>query len=1073
MKKDLRWSGDWELSMKIAAKNISKLLVTLTATTLWGCMDSAETETNANVIDPSKPVSDWQLVWSDEFDGSSIDQNKWTHEVNCQGGGNNEQQCYTDSADNSFVQDGMLHLVALPAEEGAEKSYTSARLNTKGKADFKYGRFEMRAKLPSGQGSWPAFWMLPTDEEYGGWPKSGEIDIVEAVNLKVADDEGNVESYVHGTLHYGREWPDNDSSGKAYLLPDGANPADEFHTYAIEWQEGEIRWYLDDYLYATQRQSEVRYNSKDEAVGLAHKGWYAEYFNAGTGELETHWDTAPFDQDFHMLLNFAVGGNWPENVNATGIDATAFENGQQFEVDYVRVYQCSINPETGEGCATVRGGYDDPEDAFVEGAAPIPSPPSAGVAQNLAIFNGSANPNWPAWDCCGGSSPEIVADDDKGNVTEFVIGAEPTVVGFISRADSIIDENGQATPFDASPMVDSGSVSFEMKVVTPPSNTDATWLIKIESNNGDTAVELPLTDSNEGVAPVTGEWQTYTFSLQALADAGLDLSAIDVVMIFPAWGTGEGAVFRVTNVNISSPNNVSPSLTVFDDAANASWPAWDCCGGSTPTVETDDAEHGAVTEFTVGAEPTVMGFISRETFITEDGATPQPFDATAILANGVIQFEMKVTNAPNNADAAWLFKVESNEGDTDVELPLSDSVEGLNPVVDQWQTYTFNLASLADAGLDVSAIDVLMIFPAWGAGEGAVYRVDNVKIYDPNASTGFVGHVLFADEALTGWQIWDCCGGSTPTVENDDADHGMTAEFVIGAEPTVMGITADDGVLLDASNLLANGVVQFEMKVVNAPNDASAQWLFKIESDGATTDVELPLTDSQEGAAPVVGEWQTYTYSVQSLFDAGLDISSIDVLMVFPAWGAGEGAVYRLDNIMIYDPTSVPAAMGLTVYDNAENTEWPMWDCCGGSTPTEQDDGAEHGMVAEFSIGAEPTVMGFLANDDAEFDASNLLQTGVISFDLKVVTAPTDSSGEWLFKVESLGASTEAEFALTASEEGVAPTVGEWQTYTFTLLDLFDAGLDISSIDVLMIFPTWGTGEGAVYRVDNVRITTP
>jgi hypothetical protein len=512
---------------------------------------------------------------------------------------------------------------------------------------------------------------------------------------------------------------------------------------------------------------------------------------------------------------------------------------------------------------------------------------------------------------------------------------------------------------------------------------------------------------------------------------------------------------------------------VFEDEANDSWPAWDCCGGSTPTIEEDDAEHGMVTEFSIGAEPTVMGFISRDAFISADGASPQPFDASAILANGVIQFEMKITTAPNNADAAWLFKVESNEGDTAVELPLSDSVEGLNPVVDQWMTYTFNLSDLADAGLDVSAIDVLMIFPAWGAGEGAVYRVDNVKIYDPNASTGFVGHILFDDAAKDGWEIWDCCGGSTPTVENDDADHGMTAEFVIGATPTVMGILADDGVLLDASSLLTNGVVQFEMKVVNAPNDADAAWLFKIESDGASTAVELPLTDSQEGAAPVVGQWQTYTYSLQSLFDAGLDISSIDVLMIFPAWGTGEGAVYRLDNIMIYDPSSVPAPMGLTIYDNAENTDWPMWDCCGGSTPTEQDDGAEHGMVAEFAIGATPTVMGFLANDGAEYDASSLLQNGVVTFDFKLVTAPTDTSGDWLFKIESLDAGTAVELALSASQEAVSPTVGQWQTYTFSLQDLFDAGLDISAIDVVMVFPSWGTGEGAVYRIDNMRIGTP
>lgn len=1046
-----------------AAKNITQVFAMLTTVTLVGCGGSA-TQTKPDKVDPFQPVSDWGLVWSDEFDGDTINSQNWTHEVNCAGGGNQEKQCYTQSAENSYVQDGMLNIVALPAEEGAELPYTSARMITRYKADFKYGRVEMRAKVPSGQGSWPAFWMMPTDNEYGEWPRSGEIDIFESVNLGVADAEGNIENNIHGTLHYGKSWPDNSYSGKAYSLADGVNPADDFHTYAIEWQEGEIRWYMDGYLYATQRQSKVRYNSKDQAVGLAHKGWFTEYYDQFTGELTTYWDKAPFDKDFFLILNFAVGGNWPENVNNLGVDATAFHAENKFEIDYVRVYQCQSNPETGRGCETVRAGYDSLDDALVEGKAPVPMPPSDGKAKNLSIFSGSFNPNWPAWDCCGGSTPAIVSDAEKGDVVEFVIGESPTVVGFISRDAFITDPAGQGTPFDASPLVDiNGVITFDMKLVTAPA-ASANWNIKVESNDADTAADMQLNQSIEGVDPVVGQWQTYTFPLSAFADKGLDLSAIDVVMVFPDWGAGEGAVYQISNFSIEGDIGASPEVVIFTDNENPSWPMWDCCGGSTPTVELDDDAHGNVAEFSIGASPTVMGFISRE----GNTDTPAPFDASAILSNGVIQFEMKVTSMPGSAE--WLFKVEGNNAESAVELPLSSSVEGVIPVVDQWQTYTFNLADLANAGLDVSAIDVLMIFPAWGAGEGAIYRVDNVKIYDPNASTGFNGHVLFADSALTQWSIWDCCGGSTPTVENDDTEHGMTAEFVIGATPTVMGLLADDDVYIDASDLLSNGVVQFEMKMVNAPNNASAAWLFKIESGDAATAVELELSASQEGQAPVAGQWQTYTYSLQTLFDAGLDLSAIDVLMVFPAWGSGEGAVYRLDNVMIFDPSSVPAPQGLTIYDNAQHPEWPIWDCCAGSTPTEETDDAAHGMVTEFVIGATPTVMGFLANDGVYYDASDLLENGVVKFDMKVVSAPNDTSAAWLFKIESGDADTAVELNLSASLEGADPVVGQWQTFTFSLSDLFNAGLDISAIDVLMVFPAWGSGEGAVYRIDNVAI---
>ena len=1046
-----------------------------------GGSSGVATNTQISQIDTTTPVSDWVMVWSDEFDGTSINTNNWTFEIDCAGGGNNEKQCYTDSSDNAFVSGGILNIVALPAEPGAEKPYTSARLNTRYKRDMKYGRIEMRAKLPSGQGTWPAFWMRPTDLEYGIWPRSGEIDIVEAVNLKT-NDNGAPEATVSGTLWYGSEWPNQSSSGKPYELPGGANPADDFHTYAIEWQEGEIRWYIDGYLYQTQRKSEVRYNSKDEAVGLKHRGWYAEYFDPVTGELKAFYDYAPFDKDFYITVNLAVGGNWPENVNELGIDPTAFENGgAKFEIDYIRAYECSLDTETGKGCETVRGGYDSLDDALVEGSAPIPSPPAAPVVENLTIFAGTPNPNWAAWDCCGGSTPSIVNDAMMGDVYEFSVGGNPTVNGFISRAEFLTDPAGVASPFDASGLLDlGGTVSFDMKIVSAPNDASSTWMFKIESEGASTAAELPLSDS--GTEPVVGEWQNYSFSLADLAAAGLDISAIDVIMVFPAWGTGDGAVYQMTNVEISAPGiGAAPSLTIFEEGENASWPMWDCCGGLIPTVETDDAEHGAVAEFTIGGSPTVVGFISRAEFITDPAAAPAPFDASAILSNGVIQFEMKVVSAPLDANSTWLFKVESDNASSAVELPLTASVEGTAPIVGEWQTYTFNLADLANAGLDVSAIDVIMVFPAWGTGDGAVFRIDNAKIYDPTDSGGFNGFVLFADEPLDQWSIWDCCGGSTPTLENDDTEHGMTAEYVIGGAPTVMGLLADDDVYLDASALLTNGVVQFEMKVINAPNDANSVWKFKIESGDAATAVELDLTASQEGAAPVVGQWQTYTYSLQDLYDAGLDISAIDVIMVFPAWGTGDGAVYRLDNVMIYDPASLPEPQRLTIFKDEENPSWPMWDCCAGSTPTVEQDNAEHGAVAEFTIGGNPTVMGFISRAEfladgvspTPYDASEQLTNGVVRFDMRVVTAPNDSNSVWKFKIEAGNATSAVELDLTASQEGAAPVTGEWQTYTYSLQDLFDAGLDISEIDVVMVFPAWGTGDGAVYRIDNVIIGAP
>lgn len=300
----------------------------------------------------------WQLVWNDEFDGASIDLSKWSHEVNCYGGGNSEAQCYTANAGNSYVANGSLHIVAIkeqysgPADKddhpnydaddkSVTKDYTSARLRTLGKGDWRYGRFEVRAKFPKGQGTWGAAWMLPTDWVYGEWASSGEIDIVEAVNLGTVSDEylashkqtqaRLLETRIHGTLHYGKEWPDNVYSGQSYRLVGHENPADGFHVYAIEWEQGEIRWYMDGKHYATQ----------------TAQGWYSEPVTGVLAEND-----APFNQHFHFIVNLAVGGDWAGTVNEKGVDASIFP--QAFEIDYVRVYRCSVAVETGKGCADIQ-----------------------------------------------------------------------------------------------------------------------------------------------------------------------------------------------------------------------------------------------------------------------------------------------------------------------------------------------------------------------------------------------------------------------------------------------------------------------------------------------------------------------------------------------------------------------------------------------------------------------------------------------------------------------------------------------------------------------------------------------
>lgn len=242
-------------------------------------------------------TSEWTLVWSDEFDYEGLpDQSKWSYDTagNDWGWGNNELQFYTEAdADNAYVCSGTLKIVARREKTG-EKDYTSARLVTKGKGDWLYGMVKVRAKLPTGRGSWPAIWMLPTDGEYGGWPASGEIDIMENVGYEPEE----IVSTAH-TAKYNHVIG-NQESGR-YDVPDCF---EEFHDYTLEWDENSWRVYVDDSLIYV-------------------------YENDGGG-----FESWPFDKRFHLILNLAVGGNWGGKM---GVDETLFP--KVFEVDYVRVYQ--------------------------------------------------------------------------------------------------------------------------------------------------------------------------------------------------------------------------------------------------------------------------------------------------------------------------------------------------------------------------------------------------------------------------------------------------------------------------------------------------------------------------------------------------------------------------------------------------------------------------------------------------------------------------------------------------------------------------------------------------------------
>ena len=263
---------------------------------IWACNDN-----HKGNFDKQNDSKNYHLVWSDEFDYTGFpDPIKWSYSVGdgcpelC-GWGNNELQYYTERRlKNARVVDGIL-TIEVHREKIGNRDFSSAKLTTLNKADWKYGRFEIRAKLPTSRGVWSAIWMMPSDtSEYGRWPYCGEIDIMENVGF----DPDTIEASAHTGAYY---FTVGTQKHARHFLP---NSDDEFHTYALEWEEDQFRVYADSTHYFT-------------------------FQNEGTGYME--W---PFDQPFYLILNIAYGGNWGDQK---GLDIE--ELPQKMEIDYVRVYK--------------------------------------------------------------------------------------------------------------------------------------------------------------------------------------------------------------------------------------------------------------------------------------------------------------------------------------------------------------------------------------------------------------------------------------------------------------------------------------------------------------------------------------------------------------------------------------------------------------------------------------------------------------------------------------------------------------------------------------------------------------
>ncbi|WP_282166920.1 glycoside hydrolase family 16 protein [Shewanella japonica] len=686
--------------MKKRASVLTITSVSLAAAMLLGCGSDSATD----VVEDTAPVDNseeqenlWNLVWSDEFDGTTIDLDKWNLAYNCYGGGNEEQQCYTQRPENSQVADGKLVITAQredfsgPAvalgdpnydenDTSKQQAYTSARLDSTNKGDWKYGRFEIRAKMPQGQGTWPAIWMLPTDWVYGPWAGSGEIDIMEAVNLKVVTEGSVPEAKIHGTLHYGKAWPGNVYSGAEYSLPDGANPADDFHVYAIEWEKDEIRWYVDDVHFATQRST----------------GWYSQYVDSD-GNLANAAEDAPYNQPFHMILNLAVGGTWAGNVNNTGVDESVFP--QVLEVDYVRVYECSVSPETGAGCASVG---DNAE--IVEGhVAPEITVPSTdigagpefilydeGLAEGLSLD--SYNPD-------NAVTLQTLTVEGKGEVLQL------DKVGATGNAYFSYPPTADLSHWSAN-----GTLVFDLNLLS--TDNDVELLVKIDSgwpNVSDVSVSLPELNT----------WTEIRIPIAELVASGnrfspgsfVDLASVSNPFVIEPLGNMS---LQIDNVRYEYQVSTANELIIYDDEVKAPFTIGHYAASGSVAIEQLDvgADHGIVNQFSFNTDEAVVYF--QSTGLQQD-----------VSSFAAVEFDLNVITDPREV-RDFNIKVDCGHpcSSGDFAIPA--------PEVGAWTHYRIALADLvANTGssLVLTQVDTpLVIFPAWGNQNGVVMQVDNVLL---------------------------------------------------------------------------------------------------------------------------------------------------------------------------------------------------------------------------------------------------------------------------------------------------------------------------------------------------------
>ena len=846
-----------------------------------GCVTTGCGGGNTNAAhggnEPENPVTErgWELVWADEFSGNALDAAKWNIQTGdgtaegIPGWGNNELQSYQSA--NVAVSGG--HLVITAREESADgRGYTSGRINTSGKMDARYGRMEARIRAPGGRGLWSAFWMLPTNSPYGGWAAGGEIDIMEVYSRDPSP-------FSLAVVHYGMAWPLNVYTGGRYTAFD---PADGFHVYALEWDEDELRWFIDGTHFQTARNST----------------YWTYYRDAETGAHTEGAAAAPFDQPFHLLLNLAVGGNLPGPPVPASFPSDLL-------VDYVRVYRCNI-PTPGVDCA----GFADLVDPAVEALAPSnvyrAEYPLYGDALGPLVFLDVEETLELAFGVYDNNGALALSEVDGGEGRGMVVDVQTTGGGnFSIHAADASRQQFFGMGSASHPGNYAGELQFDLFVFGAETDAESGLQVKIDSGFPDLGfVELAVADLPKD------EWTTVTVQVSDIAHnpgqfGGGPLNLDRVLSLFVFEPTGAAHV-RLDNIKLlcghplehgcgitppAPPRvNLMPQA-VFVDAVDPLWDngirGSDSGSGWVDYTDNADPSNKSQWEIIAAADP-ARGRIIDVTFAggSEFGVwfiqAASGVDLSG-YATGEVRFDIKVDDYGEN-DAGMTMKI-------DCVFPCTSGDQAIGKVGDgAWETVRIPVSQLLSGGLDASNVNTgIVVFPT-RQHVAQNFQLDNI-LWHPGEPEGGSGLVLYQDGLTPAWFLWDCCGGATFS-EVEDAERGTVVELRFGPGGTVTGFQAVEGV--DTSGL-ANATLRFDFKEVAPPPEGSV-WRVKLESSNAATAVEVLMTAA--GNPSPGPDWQSYSFDLAMDFD-GLDRSDLKLVLFFPDWQGADGAVGRFDNVRV------------------------------------------------------------------------------------------------------------------------------------------------------------------------------